>query len=176
MHIFLTLFSIAILLGLIYLLLRPIINGAVYFPSSIRNVGMIVELAGVRPGQKVVDLGSGDGRIVMALARLGAEAHGYEINPLLAWKSRRAIRRAGLGQNAFVHWQSIWNADLAGYQVVTVYGVPWIMARLGRKLDKELAPGTKIVSNIFPFPDRTPVYMADQKIYVYVAGGAPRNA
>lgn len=170
------LFAIFVLLTLIYLLLRPIINGAVYFPTSMRNLNAIVALAEVQPGQKVADLGSGDGRIVMAFARLGAEAHGYEINPLLVWKSKRAIRRAGLQRNAFVHWKSMWRADLTGYKAVTVYGIPYIMNRLGKKLDKELVPGAKIVSNIFPLPDRTPTRTADQKIYVYTARGELRNA
>lgn len=149
--ILLQLFAIAALFTAIYFL-APIVRGAVYFPTKPANVEAIVRLAEIKSGEKAVDLGSGDGRIVIALARAGAEAHGYEINPLLVWRSRTAIRRAGLDGRAFVHWRSFWGVNLSDFSLVTAYGIPYIMRSLERKLRRELRSGARVISNIYPFP------------------------
>lgn len=112
----------------------------------------MVVLARLTPGEKAADMGSGDGRIVIALARAGAEAHGYETNPLLVWLSRRAIARAGLKHTAFIHRTSFWGEDLSRYAVVTVFGIGYIMERLEQKLQRELRPGARVISNKFMFP------------------------
>lgn len=69
---------------------------APYAPSVKNRLDAMLDLANIQPGDKAVDLGSGDGRVVIAMAQAGAEAHGYEINPWLVLWSRYAIRRAGL--------------------------------------------------------------------------------
>lgn len=167
-------FSIVILLLVIYFLGRPIIRGAIYFPTSPRSVREMLALADPKPGDRVVDLGSGDGRILIAFAERGASAVGYEINPVLVWRSRGAIARAGFGDegkngggSAVVHWESFWNADLSQFDTVIVYGIPYIMRGLQRKLERELHPGAKIISNAFQFPGWTPV-ATEQKIFLYV--------
>src|SRR5271168_2992410 len=117
-------FGIIILLLVIYFLGRPIIRGAIYFPTSTRSVEIMLRFADVKPGDKLVDLGSGDGRILIAAAKAGAEVVGYEINPILVRRSRRSIARAGFGGrpaesgNAVVHWESFWRADLSQFDVV----------------------------------------------------------
>src|SRR5581483_7245070 len=133
-------FGIIILLIALYFLLRPIVHGAVYFPTSPKRVGMMLALAEVRAGETVVDLGSGDGRILIACAERGAVAVGYEVNPWLVWRSRRAIRRAGVGKLATVRWESFWRADLARYDVVMLYGITYIMRDLEKKFARELRP------------------------------------
>lgn len=150
------LLTLALLIALEYLLLRPLINGAVYFPTSETSVQTMLRLANIKRGEKVVDLGSGDGRILLAFARAGGEAHGYEINPILVWRSRRAIREAGLEGKTFVHWKSFWRADLSPFDVVIVYGIPYIMKKLEGKLGKELKTGARVLSNVYPFPGRRP--------------------
>lgn len=112
----------------------------------------MIEFADIKPGQKAVDLGSGDGRIMIALAKAGAIVHGYEVNPLLVLWTRRKIKKEGLEGKAFAHLKSFWNEDLSSYDVVTLFGVRKIMARLEEKLDKELKPGAKIISFGFSFP------------------------
>ena len=59
------------------------LKGAIYDPSNNESVKKMVELAQIKPGEKSVDLGSGDGRVVIEFAKKGIQAHGYEINPLL---------------------------------------------------------------------------------------------
>ena len=88
-------------------------RGAPFVPSGSETVKRMVKLGDIHWGEKAADLGSGDGRIVIGLAKAGAEAHGYEINPFLVLWSRRQIRRAGLSDKAFVHWTSFWKQDYA---------------------------------------------------------------
>lgn len=127
-------------------------RGAVYVPSSYAKVEKMIKLAGPKTGEVAVDLGSGDGRIVIALAKAGAIAHGYEINPFLVWWSRYKIQRLGLTDRAFIHWQNFWKVDLSKADVVVVYGINYIMRSLEKKLKKELKTGARVISYAFPFP------------------------
>lgn len=157
------------LLLVVYFCLRPIVHGAIYFSTTIHGVETIMEVAEVKEDQKIIDLGSGDGRIVIACAKLGAEVVGYEINPFLVWRSNRAIRRAKLEDRAIVHWESFWNIDLSGLDTIIVYGIPHIMRDLEKKFARELRPGTKIISNAFPFPNLK-LIKKEALIYLYIWG------
>lgn len=161
------LISFLVLLFAIFILLRPIVSGAVFYPTSDENAGIMLQLAGVKPNERAVDLGSGDGRIVIALARAGAEAHGYEINPFLVRKSRRAIQEAGLDKKALVHCRSFWRETFSSFDVVAVYGIPPIMGKLEKKLRRELKPGARVVSNTFQFPSWIPERSLGA-VYLYV--------
>ena len=116
----------------------------------------MVELADPRHGEKAVDLGSGDGRVVIALARAGAEAHGFEINPALVLLSRWNVRRSGLARQARIHWGSFWRADLSPFHVVTVFQGGFVMRRLERKVLKELRPEARLVSDYWGLPNLKP--------------------
>ncbi|MBI4138187.1 MAG: class I SAM-dependent methyltransferase [Candidatus Wildermuthbacteria bacterium] len=130
----------------------PICYGAFYAGTRKDNLQELMVLAQTRSGEKAADLGSGDGRIVIALAKAGAMAHGYEINPLLVWWSRRKIRKAGLQNTAWIYWRNFWSIDFSPFDVVIVFGVSTIMKQLEEKLKKELKPGARVVSNSFAFP------------------------
>src|SRR3990167_6554218 len=67
--------------------------GAIYVPTGRTKIKKIIELANIKPGDRAVDLGSGDGRLVIALAKSGGESHGYEINPWLVRLARKNIRQ-----------------------------------------------------------------------------------
>lgn len=142
-------------------------RGAVYVPADRKIVRKMIELAEVKSGDRAVDLGSGDGRIVVALARAGAEAHGYEINPILVWIARRNIQKAGLGKKAFVHWKSFWGKNLGSFDVIIIYGVSYIMKKLENKIKKESLPGTRVVSYVFPFPNWK-FSQKEKAIYLYL--------
>ena len=161
-------------LAVFYILIRPIIRGAIYFPSSDRNMDTMLRFADAGPGKKMADLGSGDGRVLVALARAGAEAHGYEINPLLVYSSRRAIRQAGLSGKAFVHWESFWRVNFAPYDAVLVYAFPRIMRGLEKKLQQELRPGARVIANIYPFPTWEPA-RTESKVFLYVNENGRRS-
>lgn len=126
--------------------------GLPYVPTKQKTVEKIVELSAVLPGEKIADLGSGDGRILIEFAKKGIEAHGYEINPLLVWHSRRNIRKNGLQDKAFVHYKNFWKQDFSSYDVIVIYGIGYIMKKLEEKLAKELKSGARIISSAFEFP------------------------
>ena len=126
--------------------------GAFFAPSRKDIVGKIVNISGVKPGDTAVDLGSGDGRLVIAFAKAGAQAHGYEVNPILVWLCKYKIKKAGLSGKAFVHQKSFWRIDFSQFNIVTVFGINYMMKRLEAKLKKELKPGARVVSNYFIFP------------------------
>ena len=147
---------------LVFLFLFPLGRGAVYVPSAPRKAVRIARMAGAAPGQRAADLGSGDGRVLIALARRGAEAHGYEINPVLVLVSRAAIRRAlrrpgrSTAGMAVVHWKSFWRADLSGFDAITLFQGSFIMRRLERKIRRELQPGARVISDFWAFPTLAP--------------------
>ncbi|MFZ2804155.1 MAG: class I SAM-dependent methyltransferase [Patescibacteria group bacterium] len=143
-----------------------LLNGAPYVPSKKGAVDRMAKCANAGPGKKCADIGSGDGRIVVAMAQAGAEAHGYENNPLLVWWSRAKIKRLGLQDRAFIHRENFWKSDFSQFDAVTLFGISHIMKRLWSKLQSELKPGALIVSNAFTFPGTEPI-AKDDGIFVY---------
>lgn len=168
---------IAILLVLFLILCAAVISflgaigifiglGAPYVPTHDKTMKKMVMLLNIKLGEKAVDLGSGDGKIVIALAQAGAEAHGYEINPFLVLWSKRNIKKAGFAGKAFIHWKSFWGADFSSFQVVTIYGITYVMKRLEKKLQKELKHGSRVASNAFTFPHWSPL-QSDNGVHLY---------
>lgn len=157
-----------IFLFVIYLrdLLALSFGGAYYVPSKREKIAKMMEFAEIKPGEKAVDLGSGDGRLIIALAKAGAEAHGYEVDPVLIPKSKRNIREAGLENKAFVHWGSFWRADLSEFDVVVIFGMSHVMRRLEKKLRGELKKDARVVANTFEFPTWIPK-KKDNNVYLY---------
>ena len=139
---------------------------AIFVPSPTLAVKMMVYLAKVKPGEKAADLGSGDGRVVIALAKAGAEAHGYEINPFLVLKSRKAIRREGLEGRAFIHWGNFFWKNLSSYDIITIFISSLVMKMLEDKLKREMKAGARIISFKFPFPSR-PYQQKESGFYIY---------
>jgi protein-L-isoaspartate O-methyltransferase len=165
---------VAVAIYLFFFVFFPIGRGAIYDPSSRAEVETMARIAEVRPGEKAADLGSGDGRVVCALARAGAEAHGYEINPVLVLISRRNIRREGLRGRAFIHWGNFWRSRLSDYSLITTFQVGFVMARMEAKLARELAPGSRIVSHHWRFPGLSPE-QTQGNIYRYRIPDATRR-
>lgn len=116
------------------------------------DVSRMLALARPKPGELWLDLGSGDGRVVIAAAGAGARAVGCELNPLLVLVARTRIRFLGLGERAQVRWASLWGFDVAGADVVSMYLMPRAMRRLRPKIEAQAKPGCRIVSNQFALP------------------------
>jgi hypothetical protein len=138
-----------------------IVKGAPFVITPKAKRDIILEFAEIHEGDVSVDIGSGSGSIVMTLAEAGAQAHGYEINLLLVMWSRMVILYRGLKGKALIHWANFWRADFSSFSVVTVYGISHIMSDLEKKLDAELRPGTRVISNTFRFPNWVPVKEKD---------------
>ena len=127
----------------------------------------MLELAGVRAGDHVIDLGSGDGRIVITAARrFGARGLGVELSPQLVERSRDDARRAGVAERAQFRVQDLFETDLSQASVITMYLLPEVNLQLRPKL-LALKPGTRIVSHDWDLgdwrPDRTLVVDAPDK-------------
>jgi len=128
-----------------------------YVPTPDRVVHEMLSLAEVGPGDVVYDLGAGDGRIVIAAARWrGARGVGIEIDPELVRQARRDAERAGVADRVRFEEQDLFDADLRGATVVTLYLSPALNARLRPRLMAELPPGTRVVSHQFGMPDWEP--------------------
>lgn len=139
------------------LLIPLMAGGGPYVPTRPEIMERMLALANIRPGDVVVDLGSGDGRLVIAAMRAGAKRSiGYEIHPGLARLSNWKIRRAGFSERAIVLNRSMWDADLAGVSVVFLYQIPYAMGRLKKLLESQLVPGSRVVSHAFNIPDWEP--------------------
>lgn len=150
-----------------YHVLPTLFLGAFFAKSRQKEAEKMILFSRIKPGEKVVDLGSGDGSLVIAMAQEGAEAHGYEINPFLVWLSRKNIKNKGLEGKAFIHLKNFWLVDFSEFNAVTVYGISYIMKRLEGKLQKELKPGSRVVSNYFTFPGWQHQKKEDN-VYLYV--------
>ncbi|HVJ25387.1 MAG TPA: class I SAM-dependent methyltransferase, partial [Burkholderiales bacterium] len=123
-------------------------------------VERMLQLAGTRAGDLVVDLGSGDGRIVIAAAqKFGARGLGIELDAALVEKSRENAKRMKLEERVRFVEGDVLRADISGASVVTVYLLPALMVQLQSRFLEELAPGTRIVSHSFTMagwpPDRS---------------------
>jgi len=104
-----------------------------------------------------VDLGSGDGRIVLEAARNGFHSSGVELNPWLVLYSKFQARRQGLSSHASFHRQDIWKTNLSKYDNVVIFGVDTMMKELESKCAKEMeSDNGVVVACRFPFPNKTP--------------------
>lgn len=126
-----------VILFVLLLLFLSVWFGAVYVPSVDWAVDEMITLANIKKGEKVVDLGAGNGKILIALAKKGVEAHGYEINPLLVLWSWVLIYKAGVWGKAHAHWGNIFSVDLQPFAAITIFVVPYIMPKVEKKVLKD---------------------------------------
>jgi len=123
-----------------------------YVPATTTQVNNVMKLLNGRKGL-LVDLGSGDGRIVIEAARRGFLAEGVELNPWLVWFSRISALKHGVRGHTKFHTKDLWKYDLSGFDNVVIFGVEQMMPQLEQKLFKELPPEGCIIACRFPFPN-----------------------
>jgi len=121
----------------------------IWVPTPQVLVDKMLDMARVTPKDYVIDLGSGDGRIVIAAAqRWGARGFGVDLNPDMVRLSEQRAREAGVSDRAKFYVRDIFRTDLHQASVVTLYLLPELNIRLRPRL-LALAPGTRIVANAF---------------------------
>lgn len=158
-ELFLLGFLALIIIGELIFLVKMIIfayKGAPYAATDDLTLKEMVKVVKELKGKKVVDIGSGDGKIIYALAEAGIEAHGVELNLLLTLWTRWQIHRRGLQKKVFIHRRDMWKEDLSQYDVIISYQITYIMKRLEKKLKAEIKPGAYVISNHFTFPTWKP--------------------
>ncbi len=130
--------------------------GAPWVPSSLKMADQMLKLANVGPDDVVYDLGCGDGRLVLAAARhFSARAVGIEIDPLRYLWCQLLITLTGQRGRVRILFGNLFNHDLSGATVVMCYLLPDALKKLETKFRQELPPGTRILSNKYPFPTLT---------------------
>ena len=129
-----------------------------FVPTTQDVVEKMLQMAGVKKGDVVFDLGSGDGRIVITAAKkYGVRAVGFEIDPDLIKQSRENIRKAGVEKLAEIREQDIRTVDLNPATVVTMYLLPEVNLMVRPSLWRQLKPGSRVVSHDFDMRDWKPV-------------------
>ena len=129
---------------------KPVAPDVVYVPTPPAVVDAMLAIADVKATDIVYDLGSGDGRVVIAAAKkYGARGVGIEIDPALVKKATEAAAAAGVSDRVRFVSQNLFAADISQATVVTLYLLQSLNERLRPKLVRELKPGTRIVSHVF---------------------------
>ena len=157
-------FVIALILIALFVLIKfanrrneTTVFGAPYVPLEPDVVNRIMEMAKVKKGDIFYDLGSGDGRLVIAAAQRGARAYGVEIDPARIWYSRLCILLFGLWGRASIINANIFDVDLSKADVLTMYLLQETNDKLFPKLVKEVKDGSRVVGVAFNFPKWKPV-------------------
>jgi outer membrane protein assembly factor BamB/precorrin-6B methylase 2 len=150
----------------------------VFVPTPQDVVERMLELAKVARDEVVYDLGCGDGRVVVTAARkYGCKAYGCDIDPECVKMSRENVAKQGVGRLVTIERKDIFELDLSGADVVTLYLLPRTNERLIPQL-KKLKPGARIVAHAFEIPgirpDRVMPWRSEEdnlehQIYVYTA-------
>ncbi|XP_072544206.1 ATP synthase subunit C lysine N-methyltransferase [Salminus brasiliensis] len=134
-----------------------------FVPATTAQVTNVLRALGSRSGT-LVDIGSGDGRIVIAAAKEGFRAVGFELNPWLVLFSRYRAWREGVHHRTSFHISDLWKVSFSQYSNVVIFGVPQMMEQLETKLQSELHTSAKVVACRFPFPTWTPDHVAGEGI------------
>jgi protein-L-isoaspartate O-methyltransferase len=135
---------------------------APYYPTPATVVEKMLELGGLRPGETVFDLGSGDGRIViMAAQRFGAFATGIELDKDLCRQSLERIQKLGLGKNAHIINGDILKQNYSSADLITVYLLPKSNDKVQPLLERQLKKGARVVAHDFEFRNWTPEKVED---------------
>jgi hypothetical protein len=131
--------------------LSPVKDAGPYVPSPQSVVSDMLRYAEVGPDDFLIDLGSGDGRIVLTAAKVfGARGFGVEIKDELVRKSNEAAQREGLAERVKFLKQDLFKTDMSRATVITMYLLPDTVNLLKDKFLAELRPGTRIVSHDYP--------------------------
>jgi len=143
-----------------------------YVPTPPEIVRSMLQLAGVHKGDVVIDLGCGDGRIVVtAASEFGARGVGYDLNPERIREANENAVKAGVQDRVRFVEKNLFEADIREATVVTLYLLPMVNERLKPRLLAELKPGTRIVSHSFDMgawvPDKK-IELDGRTIYFWV--------
>lgn len=148
------------------------VRAAPWVPMRADDVRRALQLADIREGDVVYDLGCGDGRFICAAAERGARAVGFEISllPFLLAHIRRL--RSPVKKRIHIRYRDFWNTSFSDATVVFFFLMPKIYGKLAQKLKKELQPGARVVAYTWPMKEWTPleIVKADHRpaLYLYI--------
>lgn len=138
--------------------------GAPYLPTLTPQVHAALELADLKPDQTLLELGCGDGKVLIAAAQVGVIAVGYELNPLLALIAWLRTRR--FGKRVKVVWGNFWAQDWPPADVIFTFLLNKYMKKLDTNIAQYPHKPIKLVSFAFQIPDREPDHQK-RGVYLY---------
>ena len=135
---------------------------APYFPTPLTIVDKMLQLGELKPAEKMYDLGSGDGRIVIQAARkYKADAWGVELDESLYKQSVARIRTLGLASSAHIVLGDLLQQDYSSSDLLTIYLLPVAIEKVTPILEKQLKKGARVVVHDFEFSQWTPAKILD---------------
>ncbi|XP_018786681.1 PREDICTED: protein FAM173B [Bactrocera latifrons] len=135
-----------------------------YVPATTEQVRNVLSFLPKNSPNKLLDIGSGDGRIVVAAAKNGLNADGVELNPWLVWYSRLSALRQGVYGKTHFYRRDLWKYNVAPYGYVVIFGVEQMMKDLETKLIAESPKNTKIIACRFPLPNLQPQRIIEEGV------------
>ncbi|MDZ7660576.1 class I SAM-dependent methyltransferase [Fodinibius sp.] len=133
-----------------------------YVPTPDNVVERMLDITDVESSDYVIDLGSGDGRIVIAAAKRGASGHGIDLDPKRIAEARENARNEGVDDQIMFMKGDIFDTDFSEASVITMYLLPSVNKKLRPELIEKLQPGTRVVSHSFDMGS----WKADKKVVV----------
>lgn len=127
-----------------------------YVPATTEQLAGVTRALAGRSG-RLLDVGSGDGRIVFTASKLGFKADGVELNPWLVYYSRFAALLSSQSKNTTFYRRNLWTFSLKPYNNIVIFGVEQMMAEFESKLLAETESDTVVVACRFPLPNMVPV-------------------
>ncbi len=163
---FVTFLLIIYILFLFLYFFLPIIGFAPFWPSNLKELSKIKKFLGVNNQTKIIDIGSGDGRILSNFCKETPFVYGVEINPFWALIS---YIRLELCKNwaGYIFWRDFKSVDFKEFDIIFCYLLPKDMRYLEKNKFKNLRKGTKIITNTFKLKNNFKLIKKIEKIYVY---------
>lgn len=138
-----------------------------YVGAGKKRILKMFKLAQIKKGETVVDLGSGDGRLLIVSAQLGARAIGYEVNPLLVLLSKLKAYLKSQTDKVEVKKENLWKANLKEADVIFVYALRKTMPKFEKFVYQNAKKGTRVIVNTNPFPAKKP-QKSEDGIFLYM--------
>ena len=173
------LYAVSILLfltGVLWILV-PALYGLPLVPTKLSRIRKALKLVNLQPDEVLYDLGSGDGRVLLIAAReFGAQAVGIEIGPVQRVVSWIKVFRNGVRQRVRIEAGNFYKVDLGAADVVFVYATSKEVIKLAAHLEKQMKPGSRLVSISADFPEWEPSAFDERElIFVYEMPPKPGN-
>lgn len=141
--------------------------GPPFVPTPKYIVQEMLDLINISEKDILLDLGSGDGAILIEAAKRGTYSVGYEINPFLTFLTKLKARINRVHKNIEIHTQSYQKADMRNATIVFCYNLPRFMISVSKKIKKELPENSRVVSYKFPIRGLTLVTKTKSGIFLY---------
>lgn len=153
----------------------PAFYGLPSRPTKLNRIRKALQLANLKPTETLYDLGAGDGRVLLISAKeFDAQAVGIEIGPVQCALIWLRVVASGFGHKIQIQWKNFFKADLSQADVVYIYATSTEVAKLAPHLEKQMKPGSRVVSISADFPEWEPS-LVDEDSLVFIYAMPPKD-